>query len=299
MIGSVNLPLLRTLRFARRVLRDFFFRNNGLILTGAVAYSAMLSLVPLATVLVVFFSHFLEEKLLMDALTTEVAMISPKATPMLVGVLKTFMESRETAGWIGIAGLLFFSSVAFRVLANAFAIIFHRKLPARKRSFWIAALIPYLFIALVAVGLIVLTAVTAVIESTAGRTYALGGFDFGMQWIAAAGLNVAGFLGLVILFTTLYKVMPVTKVSVRLALSGGVTAAVMWEILRSGLVNYFTHLSPVNAVYGSMATTIILLLTLEAAALIVLLGAQVIADLQRSIHAGRPWYEDLDELEKD
>jgi len=289
--------LIRILGFARRVLRDFFFVNNGLLLTSAVAYNAMLSLIPLAAVLAVFFSQFFEEKLIMDAITAEVSLISPKATGMVVGVLEGFMATRKLAGWIGLGALLFFSGMAFRVLEHAFAVIFHRKALPLKRRFWVSALLPYLFIALVAFGLIVLTAITAVIESTAGRTYALGGFDFGVQWIAAAGLYMAGFLGLVLLFTTLYKVMPVTKISFRLALSGGVTAAVMWEILRNILVSYFTHLSLVNAIYGSMATTIILLLTMEAAALIVLLGAQVIAGLQRSIQAKVPWHHDLGDEE--
>ncbi|MBG7609100.1 MAG: YihY/virulence factor BrkB family protein [Verrucomicrobia bacterium] len=89
------------------MLRDFFFRNNGLLLTGAVAYNAMLSLVPLAAVLVVFFSQFFEKELLMEAITTEVALISPKATPMLVDVLETFLEKRQLAGWIGVGVLLF------------------------------------------------------------------------------------------------------------------------------------------------------------------------------------------------
>ena len=89
--------------------------------------------------------------------------------------------------------------------------------------------------------------------------------------------------------------MPVTRISFRLALAGGVTAAVLWELLRTGLVSYFTHLSLVNAVYGSMATTIILLLSMEAAAFIVLLGAQVIAELQRSIRLGMPWWKELEE----
>lgn len=295
---QVRPPLIRTLGFARRVLRDFFFVNNGLLLTGAVAYNAMLSLVPLAAVLAVFFSHFFEEKLLLDAITAEVSLISPKATAMVVEVLQSFLKTRQLAGWIGAGVLLFFSSMAFRVLENAIAVIFHRKSKPEKRSFWISALIPYLFIALVAVGLIVLTAITAVIESSRDRTYVLGGFDFAVHRLAGIGLHAAGFLGLVLLFTTLYKVMPVTKISFRLALSGGATAAVMWEFLRVGLVSYFSHLSMVNAVYGSMATTIILLLTMEAAALIVLLGAQVIADLQRNIHAGVPWYYDLGDAEK-
>lgn len=277
----------------RRVLRDFFFVNNGMLLTGAVAYNAMLSLVPLAAVLAVVFSNFFEEEILMDAITTEVSLISPKATAMVVGVLEGFMETRQLAGWIGLGALLFFSSMAFRVLENAFAVIFHRKATPMKRRFWVSALLPYLFIALVAVGLIVLTAITAFVEYSQNMTYALGGFDFGVGRIAGIGLHVAGFLGLVLLFTTLYKVMPVTKISFRLALSGGVTAAVMWEILRYALVGYFANLSFVNAIYGSMATTIILLLTMEAAALIVLLGAQVIADLQRNIHADVPWDYDL------
>lgn len=289
----VIVPVRKTLGFARRVLRDFFFVNNGMLLTGAVAYNAMLSLVPLAAVLVVVFSNFFEEKLLMEAITTEVSLISPKATSMVVEVLVGFLETRQVAGWIGLVALLFFSSMAFRVLENAFAVIFHRKIVPKKRRFWVSALLPYLFIALVAVGLIILTAITAVIESSRGRTYALGGFDFGIQWIARVGLHAAGFLGLVLLFTTLYKVMPVTKISFRLALSGGLTAAVMWEILRNVLVSYFAHLSLVNALYGSMATTIILLLTMEAAALIVLIGAQVIADLQRNIRADVPWHHDL------
>ena len=285
----------RIYRFVWRVLRDFFFRNNGLLLTGAVAYNAMLSLVPLAAVLVVFFSQFFEKELLMEAITTEVALISPKATPMLVDVLETFLEKRQLAGWIGVGVLLFFSSMAFRVLENAFAIIFKRKVPSVKRKFWVSALLPYLFIGLVAVGLIVITAFTALVESSVGRTYAFGGIDIGLHWLAGSGLYVAGFVGLILLFTTLYKVMPVTRISFRLALSGGVTAAILWEILRTALVGYFTHLSFVNAVYGSMATTIILLLTMEAAALIVLLGGQVIAELQRSIHHGTPWHEDVAE----
>jgi uncharacterized BrkB/YihY/UPF0761 family membrane protein len=45
---------------------------------------------------------------------------------------------------------------------------------------------------------------------------------------------------------------------------------------------YFSTLSMVNVVYGSLASTIGALLTLEAAALILLIGAQVIAELERS-----------------
>jgi YihY family inner membrane protein len=282
-------------RFAFRVLRDFFFRNNGLLLSGAVAYNALLSLIPLSAVLVVGFSKFFDEKLLLEALTTEVALIAPGAAPMLTEVLEGFLRSRELAGWIGAGVLLFFSSIAFRVLENAMSIIFHRPVIHRKRKFWVSALLPYLFIGLVAIGLIVLTILTALVDAAQARTYEVGGVDFTFHETAAIAMRIGGWLCLVLLFTTLYKVMPATRISFRLALAGGVTAAAMWEILRYVLTGYFTHLSFVNAVYGSMATTIIILLTMEAAAVIVLLGAQVIADLQQSIQTKTPWYEDPDE----
>lgn len=291
-MDAVNLLLPKLVRFTFRVLRDFFFRNNGLLLAGAVAYNALLSLIPLSAVLVVGFSKFFDEKLLLEALTTEVALIAPGAAPMLAEALDGFMQSRELAGWIGVGVLLFFSSIAFRVLENAVAIIFHRPIFHRKRKFWVSALLPYLFIGLVAIGLIVLTILTAFVDAVQARTYEIGGVDFTFHQTAAIAMRAGGWLCLVLLFTTLYKVMPATRISFRLALSGGFTAAAMWELLRYLLTEYFAHISLVNAVYGSMATTIIVLLTMEAASVIVLLGAQVIADLQQSIQTKTPWYED-------
>ena len=62
---------------------------------------------------------------------------------------------------------------------------------------------------------------------------------------------------------------------------GAVAATALWEIVRHVLVWYFQKLSLVNLVYGSLATTVIVLVTLETAALILLFGAQLIAELER------------------
>jgi uncharacterized BrkB/YihY/UPF0761 family membrane protein len=47
----------------------------------------------------------------------------------------------------------------------------------------------------------------------------------------------------------------------------------------------------VSVLYGALATVVVLLLYLEAAFVIVLLGAQVIAELEASAAAKVPWYE--------
>jgi YihY family inner membrane protein len=291
----MSLPVSQSAQFARRVLRDFFFQNNGLLLTSAVAYNALLSLIPLSAVLLVLFSHFLDQQLLLNAIANEVSLITPGIAPLITDVLNTFLHSRDLIGWVGFAVLLFFSSVAFRVFENAMAIIFHRPALAGKRKFWVSALLPYLFICLVAAGLIVMTAVTAITNKLAASpsdAWALLGYDLGLQRFTGVILYLTGVAGLAMPFTTLYKVMPATKISFRLALAGGITATILWEVMRYLLTAYFTSVSMVNAVYGSLATTIIVLLLLEAAALIVLLGAQVIADIQESIVAGTRWFED-------
>jgi YihY family inner membrane protein len=286
--------LPKTLRFASRVLRDFFLRNHGLLLTAAVAYNMMLSLIPLSAVLMVIFSHFIDATLLMETITAEVSLLAPGFTPTLTEVLTGFLRTRGLIGWVGGISLLVFSSLAFRVMEDAIAIIFNRPLPTLKRKFWVSALMPYLFILIVAGGLIGITAVNAVIDAQDQRNHQFLGIDALLQRHVNHIIYLIGVLGLVLLFTLFYKIMPVAKVSFRRALAGGLTATILWEIVRHLLVFYYTKISVVNVVYGSMATIIIVLLTLEAVSLILLLGAQVIADLQRSANAGIPWHEDPD-----
>jgi membrane protein len=291
-----NFLLVNLLCFASRVLRDFFLRNHGLLLTGAVAFNMMLSLIPLSAVLVVVFSHFFDQRILMESLTTEVALIAPGFVPTLTDVLEGFLQNRKIVGWIGLGVLLFFSSMAFRVLEDSIAIIFHRPLPTLKRKFWVSALMPYLFILIVGAGLIVVTSANAIIDAQSQIQHPYPKIDAIMHNHIGLILYLTGVLGLVLLFTLLYKIMPVAKVSFRLAIAGGLTATILWEIARHLLVAYYTSVSMVNAIYGSMATIIIVLFTLEAVALILLLGAQVIANLQSNANAGIPWHQEQEDM---
>lgn len=279
-------------RFSSRVLSDFFMQNHGLLLTAAVAQNMMLSLIPLCAVLMVIVSHFFEQKLLLNSLTSEVAFIAPGFATTLNEVMVTFLHSREIVGWVGLLILVFFSSMAFRVIEDAFAIIFRKPLPTLKRKFWISALMPYVFIVIVAGGLIVITTINALLDSQGSRTFDLLGIDLSLHQHLGTFIYLVGLLGLILLFTLFYKIMPVAKISFKRALIGGFTATILWEITRHILVYYYTSVSMVNVIYGSMATLIIVLLTLEAIALILLLGAQVIADLQSNANAGIPWYEE-------
>jgi uncharacterized BrkB/YihY/UPF0761 family membrane protein len=151
--------------FLVRVLRDFFLRNHGMLLTGSVAFNLMLSLIPLCAVLVVFFSSFIHHEIMMETLVKELEMISPGFAPTIVEVIEGFLRNRNLIGGIGFLSLLLFSSKAFRVIEDSFAVIFHKPLPGLKRRFWISALLPYLFILIIAAGLILITAANALLDA--------------------------------------------------------------------------------------------------------------------------------------
>jgi len=86
--------------------------------------------------------------------------------------------------------------------------------------------------------------------------------------------------------------MPVGRITFRHALVGGISATILWEITRRVLVWYYSTLSLVNLIYGSLAATVVTLFSIEIAAIILLFCAQVIADLDRGMktsEGGERW----------
>lgn len=284
-----GLLVRRTLRFALRVLRNFL-RNHGILLAGGVGYNILLSAVPLFAILCVMLTHFLDEQRLLSIIALQVQHLAPAHANVLLEAVRDLLDSRELIGILGVMALLFFSSFAFRMLEDALAIIFHQPEGNDHRSFWVSALLPYAFMLVLGAALMALTLLTA--AASALNQFLIAMFDRGLPLAGASGvlLNLLSFVGIVCLFSAIYKVMPVVKIALRRALIGGFIAALLWELVRVILAWYFVNISLVNVVYGSLATLIVLLLSLEVGAIILLLGAQVIAELERSARADRPWH---------
>jgi membrane protein len=263
----------------RHLLADFR-RNRGLLLAGAVAYNTLLSLVPLFALLLVALSHVVDERLLIRTVALNLEFLVPGEAPALTEQIAVFLKHREVIGGVGIIALLFFSAMAFSILEDAMAMIFHHRAPKRRHPA-LSAVIPYLFMMALGAGLLIVTLITGGLESV-GRNHVLVlGRAWSLAGLSRTLLHGLGMAGSALMLTALYLVLPTRRVTFRRAFIGGVAATALWEIVRHVLVWYFQTLSLVNVVYGSLATTIIVLLTLEAAALILLLGAQVIAELER------------------
>ena len=189
--------------FGLRTLKGFR-ANQGLLLAGAVAYYALLSIVPLLILTVIALSHFVDQGALLQTLGHYLEWLVPGQSKAIVAELANFLAHRDVLGLVLLASMLFFSSLAFTVLENAIFVL-----------------------------------------------------------------------------TSVYLVMPVGRPSLQHALLGALAAALLWELSRHALVWYFTTLSQIGTVYGSLTTAIAVLLSLEVAATLLLLGAQVISEYER------------------
>lgn len=270
-------PVVRAWAFSKRVLSRFM-ENKGLLLASAVSYNTLLSLVPLFALLLVILSHVYDEQRLADLLLAEFGALMPGHTDLLTKQVEAFLENRDLIGWIGFFVLLFFSSWAFRSLEDAFSVVFARRKGARR--VWISAAIPYAFIFVLGIALLLEAILVTMLEEFSDSQVELLDYRWTGAELSDAAITSFGFLGLAALFTAIYQFIPVVKVPLRHAAVGGIVAAVLWEMVRNFLVWWFSNVSLVDVVYGSLATVVIILLTLESAAIILLLGAQIIAELE-------------------
>jgi uncharacterized BrkB/YihY/UPF0761 family membrane protein len=227
-------------------------------------------------------SHVVDEAALLATLRRYIGLIIPGDSTAVLSQVRNILEHREVAGWVVLAAMLFFSSLAFSVLESAMSIIFVHRVRTKPRPLWMSLLLPYVYILLLGFGFLAMTVIASLLQSMGDDQLMLLGQGYSFDRVSVVLLYAAGFVAMVLVLTSIYLVMPPRgRITPRHALVGGIAVGVLWEGTRHVLVWYFSTLSVVGVVYGSLATTIIGLLSLEIASIFLLLGAQTIAEYER------------------
>lgn len=281
LISPRTMHVLRNpVAFALQVLKAFQ-ANQGLLLAGAVAFYALLSIVPLLILMVIALSQVIDQEVLLATLRRALEYVVPGEGRAVVAELKAFLDHRAVIGWMLLITMLFFSSLGFRVLENAMSVIFLHRVHKRRRHSLVSLLLPFGYIIFIGAVLFVGTFVIVDLMAIGAENFVLLGHSWSLTGFSQLLIYVAGVIGEILLIAAIYYFMPVGRLSVHHALIGGTTAALLWELIRHALRWYFDTLSQVGVVYGSLTTAIIVLLSLEVAAALLLLGAQVIAEYER------------------
>ena len=278
--NSAIYVLNHPLGFALRTLKGFQ-KNQGLLLAGAVAYYALLSIVPFLILSVIALSHLVDQGELLATLGRYLEWLVPSQSAALLIDLTLFMENGAVIGVILLLTMLFFSSLAFSVLGKSMSVIFSHRHNTKKRYFLISALLPYCLVFSLAIGLLVITVVSISLKAMALLSVDVLIWQWSLSGLSKVLLYLLGLGAETIILSAIFYFVPIGRTALPHALIGGFFTASAWEVIRHLLVWYFATMSSASVVYGSLTTAVIALFSMEIIATLLLLGAQVISEFER------------------
>jgi len=280
-LGDTALQVLQhPVAFLLRTLKGFQ-KNQGLLLAGAVAYYALLSIVPFLILAVIALSHLVDQGELLGTLGRYLEWLVPSQSSALLNDLTLFMKNGAVIGVILLVTMLFFSSLAFSVLEKSMSVIFSHRHSTQKRHFLISALLPYCLMFFLAVGLLVVTVVSVSLKAMALLSVDFLIWQWSLSGLSKVLLYMLGLGAETIILSAIFYFVPVGRTALPHALIGGFFTASAWEVIRHLLVWYFATMSSASVVYGSLTTAVIALFSMEIVATLLLLGAQVISEYEQ------------------
>src|SRR6202048_5460098 len=84
--------------------------------------------------------------------------------------IRTFLAQKQVVGGILFVTMLFFSALAFTILENAMSVIFYHRVKINRRHFLVSAVMPYLFILFLGVGLLIVTVLSGLLQFVGSRS---------------------------------------------------------------------------------------------------------------------------------
>jgi membrane protein len=262
---------------AFRVKDELASDHVGLIAAG-VAFYALLAIFPAVTALMALAGLVLEPAEVTAQLETLTRMI-PKEAAQIILDQAVAVAGSEDAGLglafvIGLALAIYSASKGMGSLIEGLNVAFDEDETRGfiKKTIVTLLLTVFLIIGLI-VGLLSTLAVPAMLELIALPSWMETTLSL-LRWLALAVLSVFG-LGV------LYRYGPARdNAEWQWLTPGAVTACVIWLVASVGFSIYVSNFGSYNESFGSMAGVIILLMWLWISAFIVLLGAELNAEIE-------------------
>ncbi len=256
--------------FVARIWRRFVAEDFDQV-CGSLAFTTLLSLVPLVAVLLGTMSAMPSFLVMVDELEGIVRNMLPERSAGLI--IQHILAFSQKALNVTLAGLLVLVLSAYLLLQTVERAFNHVWRTSQKRSWWRR-------IGLYG-GLIVLWPL-AVAYVVAGISFAVtlsSGLIVEQQWLHKLLSKATGVLVAAIFFAGLYRVVPAKRVRLCDAVAGGSFAALGFLLMQKGFELYLSHFPSITLVYGAFATVPIFLLWLYLSWAMVLVGALLAATL--------------------
>jgi membrane protein len=270
----------RVTRFATAVWRRFD-EDHSLELSASLAFATLLAIVPLFTIgLTVFAAMPAFQDLVRNVNELAARAVLPPviAKPILQAVDHFVEQAGSLRKW----SLVLFALTGLTLVANVERAFNHLWRVRRSRP-WLGRAVMYLLV--LTLGPIALAASLSVTTFLVGASLGTVPLPFDL---ADRALQFVPFLVMAGMFTLLYMVLPNRRVRFVHALAGGLCAALLFDLAKSGFALYLRSFTTYATVYGAFALIPIFLLWLYVSWAITMLGAVVAALAPEWASLGRP-----------
>jgi membrane protein len=271
---------------AREVLRQFvesFSRNQPLDLAAQLAYYALLSIFPFAMFMLTVVGYLPLHGLDQHILNAVWSVMPPQAAKLCEQTLNEIVGKQRS-------GLLALT-LALSIWTASGGI--SGLITALNRAYDVAETRPWWRVKLRALG-VTIGGVLAIIVATAAmligpevvrRVWAFFGFGgaFDRLWMVLRWPMAA--LALMTLLACMYYFLPNVRQKWRFITPGSVMAVLAWLAASIGFRIYVSHFDSYAKTYGTLGTVVILLVWLYLSSLMVILGGELNAILDR-VHRG-------------
>lgn len=255
---------------------------------AGIAYYALFSLFPLLIIVISLGSFVLDSEQARQLVLDFVAENLPTAQELVRNNMNRVIQLRGLAGIVAAIGLSWAATAVLSILAKNINLAWHT---AERRSFLISRLVALGMVG----GLVILVIFSALTTSLL--------FSLVAQFKAPLWGNVAIYetfiwhlasrlvpsLLMFMMFFSLYRWVPKTKVSWQEAGWGALVAIVGWDLSKAGFTWYLSSgLARYQLIYGSLGTVVVLMLWIYVGSLIILFGAHLSAAIGRTTKSDHP-----------
>ena len=254
-----------------RILKSFFqvfSRGQSFRDASALAYTSLISFVPLMAVSLSIFSAFPA----FDNISTQMQDFAfenfvPTSGKVVQEYLLEFSNKAKRLTGVGIIFLVITSillmSTIERALNSIWQVSENRNLIERFTIYWSVLTVGPLLMGMAMVVTSYIVSIPFITETASLISRKLGFLrlvPFSMETIA---------------FVLLYIIVPNIKVAFRDALPGGMVAAVLFEIAKSGFAWYITRFPTYETIYGALSVIPIFLIWVYLSWIVALIGAEI------------------------
>ncbi|KFA58095.1 hypothetical protein A9G34_03405 [Gilliamella sp. Choc4-2] len=236
--------------------------------SASLAYTTILALVPLITVIFSLLSAFpMFDEISLSLKRVIYSNLVPTASDIIQNYLEQFIANTKKMTFFGIIGLIITSLLLINSINTTLNHIWKTK---RKRSFMYNLTMYWTILTLGPI--------------LAGSSVVVSSYIFSPQWISTAAtgnimLSALPFIISIIGFWLLYSIIPTESVPLKESLIGAIVAAILFELGKRAFALYVSSFPTYQLIYGVVSTIPIMLAWIYCSWCIVLFGAEFAATL--------------------